>query len=57
MTAIRMGELSFVAPFAFSGIIVALLLGFLIWHDQPTASMLTGVVLIAGSCIYIARSR
>jgi drug/metabolite transporter (DMT)-like permease len=57
VTAIRMGELSFVAPFAFSGIIVALLLGFLIWNDQPTVSMLTGVALIAGSCIYIARSR
>ena len=57
VTAIRMGELSFVAPFAFSGIIVALLLGFLVWNDQPTVAMLTGVALIAGSCIYIARSK
>ena len=52
-----MGELSFVAPFAFSGIIAALLLGFLVWNDQPTSSMLTGVALIVGSCIYIARSK
>lgn len=57
VTAIRMGELSFVAPFAFSGIIAALLLGFLVWNDQPTSSMLTGVALIVGSCIYIARSK
>lgn len=57
VTAIRMGELSFVSPFAFSGIIVALILGFLIWGDEPTPSMLAGIVLIAGSCIYIAQSR
>ena len=57
VTAIRMGELSFVSPFAFSGIIVALILGILIWHDEPTPAMLSGIVLIVGSCIYIARSR
>lgn len=55
--AIRMGELSFVSPFTFSGIVVALILGYLIWNDEPTLAMLAGIALIAGSCIYIARSK
>lgn len=56
VTAIRMGELSFVSPFAFSGIIVAIILGYLFWGDVPTLLMLTGIALIIGSCWYIVRS-
>lgn len=54
--AIRMGELSFVSPFAFSGIVVAVILGYLFWNDVPTGLMLTGIGFIIGSCWYIARS-
>ena len=56
VSAIRMGELSFIAPFAFVGIIVALMLGYVFWGDVPTAAMLTGISLITASCIYIART-
>jgi len=56
VSAIRMGELSFIAPFAFVGIIVALILGYVFWGDVPTAAMLTGIALITASCIYIART-
>ena len=56
VTAVRMGELSFISPFSFSGIVVAIMLGYLIWHDVPTPIMLTGIALIIGSCWYIARS-
>lgn len=57
LSAIRMGELSFISPFAFVGIIVALTLGYLVWGDVPTSFMLTGIGLIVASCVYIARSK
>lgn len=57
VSAIRSGELSFVSPFAFSGIVVALILGIIFWRDIPTASMLAGIGLIIGACTYIARQR
>ena len=56
VSAIRMGELSFIAPFSFIGIIVALILGYVFWGDVPTAAMLTGIALITASCVYIART-
>ena len=57
VSAIRMGELSFISPFAFVGIIVALTLGYLVWGDVPTPFMLAGIGLIVASCVYIARSK
>ena len=53
--AVRIGDLSFVAPFTFTAILMALLLGFIVWGDVPTPSMLAGVTLIVGACIYIFR--
>lgn len=53
--AVRIGDLSFVAPFAFTAVLMALLLGYFVWHDVPTPSMLAGVALIVGACIYIFR--
>lgn len=53
--AVRVGELSFVAPFTFSAILMALALGYLVWGDVPTPAMLAGVALIIGACVYIFR--
>lgn len=53
--AVRIGELSFVAPFAFSAILMALALGYFVWGDVPTPTMLAGVALIIGACVYIFR--
>lgn len=53
--AVRVGELSFVAPFAFSAILMALALGYFVWGDVPTPAMLAGVALIIGACVYIFR--
>lgn len=53
--AVRMGDLSFVAPFTFTAILMALLLGYFVWNDVPTPFMLSGVVLIVGACLYILR--
>lgn len=53
--AVRIGDLSFVAPFAFTAVLMALLLGYFVWGDVPTPSMLAGVALIVGACIHIFR--
>ncbi len=53
--AVRIGELSFVAPFTFSAILMALALGYFVWGDVPTPTMLAGVALIIGACVYIFR--
>lgn len=57
ITAVRMGELSFIAPFSYFGILVALTLGILFWQEYPTATMLGGVALIIVSGITITLSQ
>ena len=44
---------SVVAPFEYSGLVWAALFGFLIWGDIPDARVLTGVVMIVASGLYI----
>jgi drug/metabolite transporter (DMT)-like permease len=51
--ALRTGELSFVATFRYSGIPMAMALGFLVWGDVPTLQMLAGAALIMGSGLFI----
>lgn len=50
---LRTGELSFVATLRYSGIPLAMLLGFAVWGDLPTLQMLVGAALIAGSGLFI----
>lgn len=57
ITAVRMGELSFIAPFSYFGIIVALILGVVFWQEYPTLLMLCGVALIVISGITITLSQ
>ncbi len=51
--AIRLGELSFIAPFLFTGILVSVGWGYWLWDEIPTTSMVTGIALIIGSGLYI----
>lgn len=53
VTALRTGEMSFIATFRYSGIPIAMLLGFTIWAEVPSLQMLLGSALIMGSGIYI----
>ena len=57
ITAVRMGELSFIAPFSYFGILVALTTGIIFWQEYPTLTMLGGVALIIVSGITIALSQ
>jgi len=49
----RMGELSFVAPFKYSSIPLAMLIGFLVWGDIPSSSSILGTLVIIASGVFI----
>lgn len=53
VSAIRLGELSFVSPFAYWGIVVAVSYGILIWNEVPTPWMVFGMLIVAGSGLFI----
>ena len=53
--AYRKGEASFVAPFEYSSIVVAVILGYLVFGDVPTVMVATGMMLIALAGIILAR--
>jgi len=49
----RLGEASFLAPFRYSSIPLAILLSWTVFGDVPSTAMLSGAVIIAGSGIFI----
>ena len=51
----RYGEASLVAPFKYSGVIWAGLLGYIIWGDLPDAATIIGVSIVIVSGLYILR--
>ena len=53
ITSLRLGELSAIMPFRYSRIVFLLILGFLVFGERPTASMLIGAALILISGVYI----
>ncbi|MES2912764.1 MAG: DMT family transporter [Pseudomonadota bacterium] len=53
--SMRFGELSAVGPFRYSGIIFALVLGYVGWGDIPNAIAWCGIALLVGSGLYMLR--
>ena len=53
INAIRLADLSFIAPFSYTGILVATFYGFMIWDELPDLRSAIGIVLIVASGIYI----
>ncbi len=49
----RIGELSFISPFKYISIIIAIIYGYLIWGEQPSLSMLAGAAIIVFSGIIL----
>ena len=49
IAAMRYGEVSVIAPFRYTGLIWALLIGFLVWGDIPNALGWIGIALLIGS--------
>lgn len=52
----RLGELSFIGPFKYISILIALVYGYLIWGDQPTWNMIGGALVIIVSSIILLSS-
>ena len=52
----RLGELSFIGPFKYISILLALLYGYLIWEETPTLTMLAGAAIIVISGIILLSS-
>src|SRR5205814_10494900 len=52
ITALRTGDISAVAPFRYSALLWAMLLGYLVFGDRPDATMLTGAAIIVSSGLY-----
>ena len=53
VASIRAGEISVLAPFRYTIIVFALLSGYLIWGDVPDPLSAVGILLIAGSGIFV----
>ena len=49
----RIGEISFIAPFRYSAILFALLIGFIFFKEQPDAYAFIGIAIIMFSGIFI----
>lgn len=52
----RHGEMSVIGPFRYSGLLWALVIGFLIWGDLPNAMAWLGIALLSGSGLYVVYS-
>jgi drug/metabolite transporter (DMT)-like permease len=51
--ALHLAPTSAVAPFQYFSLIWAMLLGFAVWGDLPTASLLVGGAVVAGSGLFL----
>ncbi len=51
--AMRTGQISFIAPFRYTSLLWAILLGFLVFGDVPDLAMITGASIIVASGLYM----
>lgn len=51
--SMRGGEMSVIAPFRYTGLMFALVLGFLVWGDVPNALAWAGIALLVASGLYV----
>lgn len=52
INAMRSGEISFIAPFRYTGLIWGLIVAVLAFGEHPNAYMLTGAAIVIGSGLY-----
>ena len=53
--ATRLGDLSVVAPFRYSGLLMAVVLGLAVWGDVPNGWAIVGITLVVGSGLVLLR--
>jgi drug/metabolite transporter (DMT)-like permease len=56
IVAMRSGEMSLVAPFRYSGLLFALLIGYVVWDEVPNMLGWAGIFLLVISGLLILRS-
>lgn len=56
IVAMRSGKLSTVAPFRYSGLLFALVLGWTVWGDVPNALAWAGIALLVAAGLYVLYS-
>ncbi len=52
----RQGEVSLTAPFRYSALLFAVLLGYTVWGEVPNAWAWAGIALLVGSGLYVVHS-
>lgn len=52
----RQGEVSLTAPFRYSALLFAVLLGYAVWGDVPDAWSWAGIALLVGSGLYVVHN-
>lgn len=55
VVAMRTGEMSVVAPFRYSGLVIAVVLGYLVWGAVPNALACAGIVLLVAAGVFMMR--
>ena len=56
VVAMRSGDISVIAPFRYTALVFALLLGWLVWGDVPNPLAWLGIALLVGAGLYMVRS-
>jgi drug/metabolite transporter (DMT)-like permease len=51
--SMRGGEMSLIAPFRYTGLLYALVLGFVVWGDVPNALAWAGIALLVAAGLYV----
>lgn len=57
IVAMRAGEMSLIAPFRYVGLLMALLLGWIVWGDLPDMLAWCGIALLVGAGLQILASQ
>lgn len=55
--ATRHGDLALISPFRYSGLLMAVALGWLFWGEVPNALAWAGIALVIGAGVYLLRHR
>jgi LPXTG-motif cell wall-anchored protein len=53
--SVRAGDVSVVAPFRYTGLLFALVLGWAVWGDVPNALAWVGIALLIAAGLYLIR--
>lgn len=57
VVGMRQGKVSVVAPFRYTSLIFALVIGWLVWGDVPNALAWAGIALLVGAGLFMLRAR